>query len=204
MIKSIVCSSDTGECSTDVIAELNRNIGAFFFSISPRLLENRIVNADTRVGSANVSVQFPSRLLARLSMRKPFGQIGLGPSSLDVLVVDNQGLVLSTLPFNEHLPLVSLGSPSDLTIGDRLDPALLKAVHLSALLAGIAQSEIAPLFASGVLQVQIHEGPLVTFSLEKDSLDQLATLQLLLDQARIEQTTYSTIDLRFGRPVMTK
>lgn len=48
----------------------------------------------------------------------------------------------------------------------------------------------------------VQTAPRIVFSLEKDVLRQLASLQLILQKAKIEKKVMETVDLRFDKPVV--
>lgn len=123
----------------------------------------------------------------------------LNSSESGNFIVDDEGLIFDQNVEN-NLPIIFIPEQI-LEIGKKINNIDFSKVAL--LLNKLVQMNIY------VTQTQITEKNLqmkneqkLVFSLEKDILKQIASLHLILDKAKIDDTTMEIIDLRFDRPVV--
>lgn len=116
---------------------------------------------------------------------------------------------------NENLPII-FWQENDLKIGQQLDNELFLKIdtifnklHEPQFVVednGVSNKLLdtgeIPLIRVADGYLQIKTKPLVIFSLEKDIIRQLASLQLILQKAKINSGTMDLIDLRFEKPVV--
>jgi len=115
------------------------------------------------------------------------------------LTVDETGVVFDCGD-NSDLPLIFLPD-ENLKIGQKLDDSLF--IKISEIVTKLTQFQIQNFHA----KVENHDlviqtSPQLVFALDKDALKQLASLQLILAKAKMNETMIKSIDLRFDKPVV--
>jgi hypothetical protein len=124
-------------------------------------------------------------------------------SSGDALVADDMGYIFVRKP--DDFPLPKLFMSENLKLGGQLD---LKKIRLIKEIFDkyyqIEQISLQPSFKAKILgnTLLINSSTKIAFSLERDILRQLASLQLILQKAKIDQRPIEIIDLRFDKPVV--
>lgn len=120
-------------------------------------------------------------------------------SANEDFILDDEGMIFTQNNGN-YLPNLFI-SNQILQIGNRIRNIDFNKVSL--LFNKLPQMNI------NITQIKINEHnfqilsePKIVFSLEKDVLLQLASLQLILDKAKIDNRNMETIDLRFNKPVV--
>lgn len=124
-------------------------------------------------------------------------------SSDDAFVADNSGFIFIKKPSNFPLPTFFLAE--NLSLGKQLDFKIFTTLDLvfsKCLQMGIFMDPLnfkAKKYGNILL---LDSFPKVALSLERDILKQLASLQLILQKAKIDEKTVVIIDLRFDKPVV--
>lgn len=206
VIRSIECRYESSvTCSPEIIAELERFIGQRIFLLRLKDLERKIKQSDPSVKSIHLSIEIRRRtIFASVVSRKPVVRITASNSFDLSLVIDEEGMVFENGTTQEAPPILVWEGFSTLRVGQKVPDHLSSAITLVRLLP--ATTEILPLVyvRANSFEVTTVEGTLVTFSLEQDPAAQLAALQLVINQSRIDQTVYRSIDMRYQRPIVTK
>lgn len=222
--------SSNAECATndDLQNEVN-TIGINWFDLQSDKIKNKLKPKYLCIKEVNLSYQFPKTIkivvYGRNFLTKVFqldqtlnlpeieasssSETALldwsfpAESSEDALVVDDTGYIFTKKPQNFPLPILYLSE--NLILGKQMDT---NRFNLIGQVFGkypqinkiSSQSIInAKIFGNTLL---INDTPRVVFSLEKDILKQLASLQLILQKAKIDQRSVEIIDLRFDKPVI--
>ena len=114
-----------------------------------------------------------------------FGAVGAG------------GYYLVTVKFKKPLYVSPLGTKA---------LNVLENTPLEILKQGLKQKEIAftdvKVASNSSLLVSLKDGEVVTFSLEKDIITQVSSLQFILARLTMEGREVRTLDLRFSKPVI--
>lgn len=206
VIRSIECRVESSiTCSPEIVAELERFIGQRIILLRLNDLERKIMQSDPSVKSIHLSIDVRERsILALVVRRNPVVRIAAS-NSLDVsLVIDEEGMVFENGTMKDALPLIIWDGFSTLSVGQRVPDQLGRSVTLIRQLPAIIEVLGAVHVRAGSLEVITAEGTLVTFSLEQDPATQLAALQLVINQSRIDRMIYRSIDMRYQRPIVTK
>lgn len=205
-VRSIECRNESSiTCSPEIVAELERLIGQRILLLRLNDLERKIMQSDPAVKSINLSIDVRERsILASVVRRNPVVRIAAS-NSLDVShVIDEEGMVFENGTTKDAPPLIIWDGFSTLSIGQRVPDQLGRSVTLIRQLPAIIEVLGAVHVRADSLEVTTVEGTLVTFSLEQDPATQLAALQLVINQSRIDRMIYRSIDLRYQRPIVTK
>lgn len=122
-------------------------------------------------------------------------------SSTDNFIIDDEGIIFTNKDEN-GLPVLYMPIADNLLkIGNKLKNTDFKKVSLlfnklSQMNVNLLQTKL-----SGQ-NLQVLGQPKIVFLLEKDVLKQLASLQLILEKAKIDERNMEIIDLRFDKPVV--
>lgn len=161
--------------------------------IDEKKLKNRLKEKFFCVADVKLTKFLPNKLGLDILGRKPAAIFAATPSG-ELKVVDEEGVVLG----EENLPNL----PRVFISGDKLDTVNSKKIlRINEQLKDLGWT---------ILNVKIDQGKnlfiagthKVYFNLEKDIDYQLASLQLILNQAKIETEKVDYIDLRFENPVI--
>lgn len=190
----------------------------FLFLNTKKLMEN-LKNRFICIKKVVVEKEFPNKIRLNISGREakliliPLSNKEASPSSSleniatpsaqdysDVFFADDEGVVFSKGNTNLNLPkiflyegVVNLGKDSLKKISDIvkiLDKVKIFEIDIRS--AKIIDREI----------LITDTRPMIIFKLNKDTPLQLASLQLILQQAKIDSNTLELIDLRFDKPIV--
>lgn len=115
--------------------------------------------------------------------------------------VDTDGVVFAKGDQRFDLPKIYYYG-ENLTLGKRISEALIGAIKILNNLRNIGLEYKDGKIKDGIFLVAFStDKPIVVFKLGQDVNDQLASLQLILRQAKIEEKEVEFIDLRFDKPV---
>lgn len=117
-------------------------------------------------------------------------------------LADKDGVILSSSDLQSNLPKISLYWKEKLSIGQVIDdglvPKILKVLEkVSGFGLGFKEAKI---YSDKFLYLDTK--PFLLISLTNDIDLQLASLQLILNKAKIENADMSYIDLRFDKPIV--
>jgi hypothetical protein len=118
----------------------------------------------------------------------------------DMVVVDSEGVVYSK-NIEINVPKIYFWG-ENLILGKRVDQNLIKSALIildRVKIFGVNIIE-AKIFLQRILV--INSEPKLVFALDRDLNLQLASLQLILEKAKIEETNMEFIDLRYDKPVV--
>ncbi len=203
-IKKISCQVDgEKECSAELNAELDRYLNRNLLSVRPSQIENRVISTERLVQSAKVRSILPDFLKVDIVSRRAVAAIITTDESWEAVEVDKEGIILGKTESFSELPRLIWPGISQWPIENPVPENIITAAKITVLagerfkLAGIPKVE----FQSS-LAIKLSSGEKVWLSLAKDSVEQLAGLQVVLNQARIEGKQPAEIDLRFDNPVI--
>ena len=201
-ISQIVCAENGNPCSPDILAELDRYRGTQTLFFKPGVVSSRLEKANPLVGKANVTIQFPHKLSVELSERVAKFQLARISQRSSVWTIDRDGIVIEAGEQREGLPIVFFSGEETLVVGNKVPEEQKKAIELLADLGDQAGDDPPPLIGAAELTISLRDGTAVRFSLHEPLPPQLAALQLLINQARIDGSRYREIDLRFSQPIV--
>lgn len=115
-------------------------------------------------------------------------------------LVDKDGVVFSKTSQMENLPTIFL--PSKISLGKKISEAqILKTLEVVNKLTSF-NLLLKDLRIVGQDTLFVNSNPFLVFNLEKDIKVQLASLQLILDKAKMNEESIEFIDLRFDKPII--
>lgn len=222
-IRTISCRVDEGrECSAEIITELNQYIGKNLLFIRKDEIEDRIISADRLAAGASAKFRLPNSLIVSIVSRRPAAAITLSENFSEAVTVDSEGVILGKTDESAGLPRLVWPGISTWPIEKRLPENIVRGLTLTSLagekfqLEGIvsidsgspyrstgqASTEMAVSSVPVAAMMRLKSGEKVWLGLDKEPVEQLTRLQLVLNQVRIENKQVSEIDLRFDNPVI--
>lgn len=205
VIRSVECRDDESQaCASEIVAELARSVGQRILLLQLKDMERKIKQSDPAVKSVLLRIELTSRkLVATITRRRPVVRVAAFSSFDRSLVIDDEGIVFPPVATEEALPVMVWDGFSTLRPGQKVPDQLARAATLVHLLP--ATIGIVPTVSvrGNALDVTTIEGTLVTFSLAQDPAQQLVALQLIINQSRIDQVVYRSIDVRYEHPIVT-
>lgn len=124
-------------------------------------------------------------------------------SSEDAFVVDDEGFIFNKVKYDYSIPTIFLDE--NINFGLTLNSQQFKATdQIFSNVSKIAPFSYQPNFKAKKYGETLifNTSPKLAFSLERDVLKQLASLQLILQKAKIDEKVVDFIDLRFDKPVV--
>lgn len=203
-VKEIECLEDKASCSPDVTAELTRHTGENILILRTSAISEKIQRADATIDRVTIAVKLPHTLNVTVTKRTPVLQIVASPDSPLGWLVDKSGIIVGSEVRMIGLPVVIVKGNMRLSVGGTLPPDLMVASELVGQLRDTLDSVSPSVVETDSLTARTKEGSIVRFSLTASPSSQALTLQLVLNKARIDQTRYREIDLRFREPVVTQ
>lgn len=202
LIEQIDCKQDEGLCDSLIIVELERYNGKNSLLVDVDSIEKRIGEADRSLKSVEARVKLPDRLTVTMARRKPSAQVTTSLETGVAVLVDDEGIILGRSSVDNRLPVLIWPEVEGWSIEESMPEHVQRAVLL-LVLATDSFSFLAPPEVRSHLSMkgQLSSGQSVLFSLTKDPLQQVRSLQVVVDQAKIDRTP-SEIDLRFKNPVV--
>lgn len=207
-IKAISCKVDgVNECSAEITAELNRYIGKNLLRVGEAEIEKRIVSANRLAKTVRVNLRLPDSLGVEIVSRKPAAEISSAQSAVEAVEVDSAGVILGTTKVGGEAPRLIWPGISHWPIENPVPENIVKASAIASLAGEKFQlGDIASIdsgsSAGMTMVIRLKSGEKIRLSLNKDPVEQLATLQVVLNQVKIEGKPIQEIDLRFDRPVI--
>lgn len=201
-IDQVVCFDNQSPCESDLWMRINGLVlGKNLISLSPQKLSQEIQDELIVVDEVKIKKKLPKKLIVYLTKRNP---IAVLEAKGEYWQVDYQGVVLTKLSQPSGLPLI---------VGDELSlSADSKRIESSSLLASLdclyrllfKSIEVRRLEITNhrELKLYLKTGPTVLVSLGQDLQQQVDSLQLILERAKIEGKEIKLIDLRFDKPVI--
>lgn len=203
-IKKIEVEGDRLGCAdNDQIKDSSKLLGQNFFTLDQKKLTKSLKEKFICIKDVNLSKTFPNKVGIKVSLRQPAAILATlkkwpiaTPSAEDIsetFVIDDEGVVFSKDSENLNVPKVfvaNLNFPgiSFLQILDKI----------KTLGIDIKDTFIDDNFFA----VNSETGPQIIFGLDDPVDVQLASLQLILDKAKIDSSVLEFVDLRYDKPVV--
>ncbi|MBI2334917.1 FtsQ-type POTRA domain-containing protein [Candidatus Daviesbacteria bacterium] len=160
--------------------------GSNFFLIQNQAIEKKLKEKFSCIKSVEIINKFPNRIFLKVKNRTPQAKV-LIAGQVDYLV-DKEGVLFS-------------GGDASLKIySDKKEKDFKKILSVleRTKFFGIDITEASATAESLLIQSM----PQISFALDKDIEEQIASLQLILAKAKIDEETLEFIDLRFDKPVV--
>lgn len=201
-IKEIHCQINQTECPNSINNQfssfLNKNILLENFSKKIKVLKNE----NPSWQSLKVAKKLPDKLLVEIQTLQPLVVLKEIEGN-EFYLVDNFGKFVGQKDLNPGLPLVITTNISPPSIG-----APLSVTHLGQALELINLFKIYRLIFSN-LEIKNHlliaqfKDFQAVFSPEEDLQKQVASLQLIINEGKIDDKSLKKIDLRFEKPIIS-
>ena len=201
-INQVVCLESERPCDTEVWLKINSFfLGKNLLFLSPTGAQEKIKKELTTIESVRLEKKWPGRLVVSLSKKNPLAVVEVKDGYLQV---DHQGTILAILTQPTDLPLVVAPGLALTPNQEKIDAAPLLACldGLYQLLFKNISVRRAEMTDNQTLVFDLRSGPQVFFSLDREMKEQVDSLHLILERAKIEGKEMKTIDLRFVKPVV--
>jgi len=205
-INQVICFDNLNRdrpCQTDWWFKVNSLVlGKNIVFLSPQKTEQLIKDELPGIEQVEIDKKLPDKLIVYLTKRKP---IAVVEANKDYYQVDYQGIILAKLDQPTDLPLIASGELSVMADNHQLEsPLILSSLDfLYQLLISNIEARRLEITDSRELTVFLKTGPKVLIPLDKNTKEQVDSLQLILERAKIEGKQIELIDLRFDKPVVT-
>lgn len=225
-IKQIEVNNNGASCiNQELIKDELELIGENIFLVNEKNVLIKVTSEYPCVKNLNIEKKIPQKVVVNLEGRKALTRIVTYTPTLEVdiseiisstsaladwstpsspsgklFIIDGEGVVFGESE-DYALPMLFI-QEENLNLGERLDKAIFANISiifekLGKLNLGISEAKL----TDNYLLVKTH--PQLIFSLRKDILTQLASLQLILQKAKIDGREMKIVDLRFDKPVVT-
>jgi len=226
IVKGLEVNKERADCvSADQIKSSSQILGKNIFLLDKDSIETRLKKSYICIGTISLSVKLPDHIkinvlgrggafqLITLTQTESSGSATLdnflkkessGSAELeqigDKLIIDDSGTVFAKGE-DSNLPILYL-SEVDLKVGSSIDKNIFENLKLAiegTNTLGINPS-VTKIYSNRYLLLSAE--PKLIFDLSGNIKLQLASLQLILSQAKIEEREMEFIDLRFANPVV--
>lgn len=218
-IKTLDITGQNLNCvNSDQIKEMSDLYGKNFFSVDTSMFNKKVKEKFLCVKELNFSKKIPDTLKVDVIGRKPIAQIrridGMEASisaifeiiatssateSADSYLLDEEGIIFAKTNDSINIPNIFV-SNINLSLGSKLGnntEGLLKVLE-KVKVFGIDTSKL--MISNNYLY--IFSSPKVIFDLTVDLEFQIASLQLILEKSKIDESMVEFIDLRFDKPII--
>ena len=229
-IKTIKVTGEQASCfSADGLKLQGKNL----IQLDTKQLEQKIIKDNPCVRQVSISKNFPKTVEIKLTARKEIVKLAqfertqpLDLSSLDAtpsstaallnwnfpqdpgnyFLIDAEGMIFKQI--NQSVANLLFIDQPDLKVGTRLSADLFQKIDL--IFSTLKEKGI--MVDTGKLEspdLLLNTNPKIAFRVDTPDIDQeevkrrLASLQLILQKAKMDEREMSTIDLRFDKPVVT-
>ncbi len=202
-VNQVVCFENQNACQSDLWFQINGLVlGKNLVLLSPQKVKEEIKGKLTEIDEIKIEKHLPNKLVIHLTKRRPLAII---ETDNHYYQVDYQGFVLAEFQQPTDLPLIT-SSQSAIMVDNHqfkstgvisslncLYQLLMKNIEVRRLEINLFED----------LTLFLKKGPQVLISSKKGIGQQVDSLQLILERAKIEGKQIKVIDLRFDKPVVT-
>lgn len=228
-IEKVNFSNFAGCVSNDQLNSEIKNIDKNSLFYNSEKFKNIIFNKYECVKDISISYEFPKTANVSIIGRKFFAKVYSvntplnfidtesstssetalinwdfpGESSEDAFVVDETGVIFNKVKYDFPLPVIFLSD--NIGFGTKLGNHNFSAIdQIFSKLLILPPISYQPNFKAKMFEntLLLNTSPKLAFSLNRDILRQLASLQLILQKAKIDERVAEFIDLRFDKPVV--
>ncbi len=204
-IKNIQVNLDKKDCTSEEdIKKISEAAGKNIFFVDIGAMRSNLRQKFLCLKEVKLSRKPPNGLIIDANTRTPQALLIISKSeessSAAGLVVDEDGIIFSKNLPNISVPKIYL-TAQDLTLGSKLDEGVVKnAINILNKLKRMGMEiKEAKIYSQTMLFIDAN--PKIYFSLEASPDFQLASLQLILTEAKIKEEV-EFIDLRYSRPII--
>lgn len=206
MIKSFSVSSDNLTCSSaDEIKSSIQINGVNFFFLKPGDLEKKIKDKFLCIGSVKLSKTIPDKISLELKNRQAVLNLIPNQASDSAIatdsgfLVDPEGVVFAKATFESRMQPIFF--QENLFVGKNLGDQVKK---VSQILETLKPLNVYPVGAKIYSNNLFSTGtaPQIILRLDDKLEHQLASLQLIINQAKIDGKELESVDLRFDKPIV--
>lgn len=198
LVKSVEVESNLTCVDKESLLNVSSVSGSNFFLIRSSEIEEKLKAKFSCIKSVRIFKKFPNRILLEVRNREPQAKIFIvtnqestpsAETAVDSFLIDNEGMLFSG---NQEagLKIYSENKNKDFK---KIISILNKIKFFGIEIMEVTIVEDTLLFPSS---------PKMIFALDKNIDTQLASLQLILSKAKIDEETIEFIDLRFDKPVV--
>lgn len=170
------------------------------FFINSDHVEKKIKEKYICVKNITLTKNFVDKVEINVSGREPAAYLIATPSAQQAtsFLMDDEGVVFSKDVNNLTIPTIFVNI-TNFSLGQKLEEAAESLKILDKIKTYGLDKKISAVEDNSLI---IHSNPKVIFSLGTNIDKQLASLQLILDKAKIDDVNIEFIDLRFDKPVV--
>jgi len=171
-------------------------IGQRIFLFKKNAVVSELKRKFLPVGDVSFAKKYPQTVVVQIVERKPIAKVSR-PGGLEFFV-DKEGVIYAqALPEFKGLKKVTLELDFEPALGQTLTSDIISLILLE-------EPQISSIKYIGQKGIEVKDdgGLTVLFSREKDLLDQIRSLQMILKKYKIEGKSLKRVDLRFEQPVV--
>lgn len=203
VFRQVDCQADNQPCSFSLWSEAMSKVNDksyLFFSRSK--LSQEIEKNHPEISQVEIKKSFPRTLVIKISIGKPIAVVR--DSSGNEKILSAEGVFLPKQEGYPVLPIILTDQSLSTNDVERTqNKSILKAVKiLEESQLRLFEIKSGRIVSESTIEFELKEGPLVLFSTQKDLENQLDSLQLISERAKIEGEKPVRIDLRFSKPVI--
>lgn len=206
-IKNIDCLDENFPCKQEILNIFEQFYDKDLLFLKNSALIDKAKKENPEILKLEINKIYPSTLKVQVTKRKPFAYLTIDQNNY--FLVDINGVVYTNQEKKEkkslEFLLVIMPENFSLTKGLSLEnyKPFKKAIDLQTRLKEYLLSfEKIEIKNDGDLRLFLPKEIIAEFSTRKDLKVQVASLQLILKQSKIEEKVISSIDLRFDKPVI--
>lgn len=223
-IKSIDIQTEHIACAdANQIRDSSNLLGQNIFFINSSRIKDVIKNRFICIKDIQISRNFPNKVSIFASGREPkalllvlkdeeasqsanFENIAtpsarIAEKSVDKFLVDSVGVIFAKENNNLDIPRIFYYK-KDVSLGQVVEPVSQSLKILQKVKSYGLDVSISEILEESLLIHPQVKGPRIVFKLKENLDTQLASLQLILKQAKIDEKELEFIDLRFDKPVI--
>ena len=201
-LQSIDCEAEAGECSAEILAELERLRGTPLLLLKSQELSQKLKRFDPTIKQVVVTTRLPSHLKIRIASRQTLAAITMNGSDI-VLLADEEGFIFSKSQLKDQkFPIIYFPRADSLNVGERIsDETLLRSIALAKLLEEHFISYRSLLVEDGGIRCEINSELTALFSHDGNLSEEVTSLQRILSEVTMGSKPV-TIDVRHEKPVV--
>lgn len=202
-INELPCRLDYLPCDNEaVLAELNKLKGQNIFTLKTDPISAKLTSGDYTIRSAEFTKQLPNIMNVELLSVYPHVALQV-QGDPGWVVLDQKLRVIATRDTDPNVPTLVVLGPLTLSVGvSPSDELITRSLVLTRkLFDELSSIKSITLVDEDTIKLNLSNGKVAILTPKKDVTRQLQTLQAVLSDVTI-LTGVSTIDVRFGRPVL--
>lgn len=221
-VNNIEVQSESTPCTdNNQINDIVKLKGQNFFLINSSKIENSLKKKFLCIKSVAISKYFPGKVNLHIFGRQPVAALVVlkdkpaSPSSLlgsiatpsgsqveDVYVADDENVIFSKEAGQLNIPKIYVFDLK-VSLGQKLEDSLTNCLKILSQLKTLKVEVDKSWISDNFLVVDLNQpGPKIIFRVDEKIDIQLASLQLILSEAKIDANKLEFIDLRYDKPIV--